>query len=255
MKTCGKCKIEKDNNDFTENQFWCKSCVKEYGRVYRENNKERIKKVNDQYYKDNYNRIKLSHKRYKEKFKEIIREKDKKYRDKNKHIKKAYNEKNKEAINKYKQDWQKENKIKIRDNKNKLRLKNKQLGMVDPQFKLYSTISSNIRTYIKKCGGSKQGKPCFKYLSYSKEELKNHIEGLMEPWMTWQNHGLYNPATWNDDDSSTWTWQLDHIIPHSHFHYTSMDDDDFKKCWSLNNLRPYSAKQNIIDGDRRKPIE
>ena len=30
--------------------------------------------------------------------------------------------------------------------------------------------------------------------------------------------------------------------------YTSMTDDNFKKCWSLNNLRPYSAKQNILDG-------
>jgi hypothetical protein len=29
-----------------------------------------------------------------------------------------------------------------------------------------------------------------------------------------------------------------------------MEDENFKKCWSLENLRPYSAKQNIIDGAR-----
>jgi hypothetical protein len=27
-----------------------------------------------------------------------------------------------------------------------------------------------------------------------------------------------------------------------------MEDDNFKKCWALNNLRPLSAKQNILDG-------
>jgi hypothetical protein len=30
-----------------------------------------------------------------------------------------------------------------------------------------------------------------------------------------------------------------------------MDDENFKKCWALENLRPYSAKQNIIDGVTR----
>ena len=56
---------------------------------------------------------------------------------------------------------------------------------------------------------------------------------------------------WDDNDISTWTWQLDHIIPQSKLSYTSMEDDNFKKCWDLSNLRPYSAKKNILDGDRR----
>ena len=29
-----------------------------------------------------------------------------------------------------------------------------------------------------------------------------------------------------------------------------MEDDNFKKCWALENLRPLSAKQNIVDGVR-----
>ena len=69
--------------------------------------------------------------------------------------------------------------------------------------------------------------------------------------MNWNNHGNYNPETWNDQDQSTWTWQLDHIKPHSKFRYLSMEDEEFKKCWSLNNLRPYSAKQNNKDKDFR----
>lgn len=69
--------------------------------------------------------------------------------------------------------------------------------------------------------------------------------------MNWANYGQYNASTWDDSDPSTWTWQIDHIIPRSKFTYESMKDSEFEKCWALNNLRPYSAKQNIIDGNRR----
>jgi hypothetical protein len=27
-----------------------------------------------------------------------------------------------------------------------------------------------------------------------------------------------------------------------------MEEESFKNCWKLNNLRPYSAKQNVLDG-------
>jgi len=66
--------------------------------------------------------------------------------------------------------------------------------------------------------------------------------------MTWNNQGVYNKNMWNDNDSSTWTWQIDHIIPHFTFKYISIEDENFKKCWALENLRPLSAKQNLLDG-------
>ena len=49
--------------------------------------------------------------------------------------------------------------------------------------------------------------------------------------------------TWNDNDQSTWTWNIDHIIPQSTLPYTSMDDEIFKKCWALENLRPLSQNK------------
>ena len=70
--------------------------------------------------------------------------------------------------------------------------------------------------------------------------------------MNWENHGIYDSETWDDNDQSTWTWQIDHIIPHSKFNYHSMKDKEFLECWDLKNLRPLSSKQNIIDGNRRK---
>ena len=77
---------------------------------------------------------------------------------------------------------------------------------------------------------------------------KKHLEKQFEPWMNWKNHGIYNLRTWDDNDRSTWTWQIDHIISHNKFEYISMEDAEFKKCWSLNNLRPLSSKQNWLDG-------
>lgn len=67
----------------------------------------------------------------------------------------------------------------------------------------------------------------------------------------WHNWGIYDKNKWDDNDQSTWTWQIDHIIPLSEFKYTSFEDESFKKCWALENLRPYSAKQNFIDGVMR----
>lgn len=69
--------------------------------------------------------------------------------------------------------------------------------------------------------------------------------------MNWNNHGQYRAEEWDDNDPSTWVWQIDHIIPQSDLPYDSMEHPNFKKCWSLDNLRPYSAKKNVIEGTRR----
>ena len=62
---------------------------------------------------------------------------------------------------------------------------------------------------------------------------------------------IYVAATWDDSDPATWTWQIDHIIPQSDLPYTSMTDYNFRRCWALENLRPFSAKQNQLDGVTR----
>jgi dynactin complex subunit len=120
----------------------------------------------------------------------------------------------------------------------------------DPVFKLRSIFSSCIATALKKTG-SKKSNSILQSLPYSILELKEHLEKQFEPWMTWENHGRYLSKSWKDEDQSTWTWQIDHIIPASTFKYTSLTDIEFQKCWSLDNLRPLSAKTNIIEGTQR----
>lgn len=117
-------------------------------------------------------------------------------------------------------------------------------------IKIRHAVSGSILQAIKRNGGKKNGS-ILDNLPYTINELKQHIESLFEPWMSWNNWGKYNPKTWDDNDKSTWTWHLDHIKAHVKFNYDSMEHPDFRKCWDLNNLRPYSAKDNIIDGARR----
>ena len=38
--------------------------------------------------------------------------------------------------------------------------------------------------------------------------------------------------------------EIDHIIPKSHFKYASTEDEEFKKCWALNNLQFLTIEDN-----------
>ncbi len=108
---------------------------------------------------------------------------------------------------------------------------------------------------LHKNGSSKNGSSILKHLPYTIEELKQYLELLFEPWMNWENHGKYNARTWIENDQSTWVWHLDHIIPQTYLPYTSMEDNNFKICWELENLRPYNAKKNVEEGNKRTDKE
>lgn len=150
---------------------------------------------------------------------------------------------NPEYIENYKKEYYQNNKEKIiaRVKKNTYKRRKE-----DPVFRLKTYISTRIATAI-----SKEGKTTLSILSYTLQELKEHLEKQFEYWMTWNNYGVYRTAIWDDNNPETWTWQLDHIIPHSRFNYSSVEDQTFKDCWALSNLRPYSSKQNLIDGNNR----
>ena len=107
----------------------------------------------------------------------------------------------------------------------------------NPEFRIRRRISSAIRKSL-----HKENKSINKLLPYSIQELKQHLEDQFEPWMNWKNYG---PANKNQK-----TWQIDHIIPQSKLPYLSFADDNFFKCWALNNLRPLEAIANIKKGNK-----
>lgn len=117
----------------------------------------------------------------------------------------------------------------------------------DPVRRLRGQMSKAIHASLK----SGQKFSITTYSPYSIQELKEHLENQFEPWMSWSNWGIYDPSIWDDNDTSTWKWQIDHIVPRSHFECSSVNDESFLKCWALSNLRPLNAKQNIIEGCRR----
>lgn len=95
----------------------------------------------------------------------------------------------------------------------------------------------------------------FDLVGYSRDKLKSYIESLFEPWMTWENWGKYDSKTWDNNNSSTWKWQIDHIIPISKFIITSAQSEKFKQCWALENLRPLSAKENILKSNKVEHVQ
>jgi hypothetical protein len=122
------------------------------------------------------------------------------------------------------------------------RIYKKQKRRTDSSFRLREVISSAVNKYIKLSGGSKNNNSILSYLPYNINELRKHIESLWEPWMNWGNYGKYN--------SNKKTWQMDHIIPQSKLPFTSLADENFLKCWELDNLRPLETIANIKKGNR-----
>ena len=128
------------------------------------------------------------------------------------------------------------------------RIRDRKRIATDPKYRLRKLVKRRIKHMLQ---GECSGESMLKYLDYTLKDLKLYLESQFEPWMNWNNWGTYDSRIWDDKDQSTWTWQIDHITPQSSFLYDSMDHPNFKKCWALENLRPFNAKQNVRDGNRR----
>jgi hypothetical protein len=236
-KYCPRCKLVKSINDFRKSkskwdglQTYCKLCQNEIKKQWELDNPEQHKENRRQGRKRTKTQIDEYSRQYHIGHKEEISER-----------KKEYYENNKDTIT-----------AKKRDNKEITNARDKKRKASDPVFKLRRSISTQIFLALKRAGSSKNGISCAKYLAYTIRDLKDHLQNLFEPWMNWKNWGTYNPKIWDDNDPTTWRWNIDHIIPQSDLPYISMEDDNFKKCWALDNLRPYSAKLNISEGPARK---
>jgi len=70
-------------------------------------------------------------------------------------------------------------------------------------------------------------------LGCSFEEFKTHLENQFEPWMNWENKGLYNKTR-------DYGWDIDHIIPIS----TANTTEDIIRLNHYTNLRPLCSYVN-----------
>ena len=128
---------------------------------------------------------------------------------KNRILKNNYTKNNKEKVNEQQRNYY----------HNKFKHTNKH------QFIWRSMLSSTLRRFGKKKEGY-----TIDLLGYSAKELKEHIETLFLPTMTWDNHGT--------------EWHIDHIKPVSSFDKNT----DVKIVCSLSNLQPLFITTREIDG-------
>jgi hypothetical protein len=155
---------------------------------------------------------------------------DKKWRDNNKEYlslkHKKWSEKNRDRLNDYHQKWREKNIDKHREYKRKYEKHRKD---TDPLYKLISNFRTAIYTVLKENNIIKFGH-YFDILQYTPEELINHLEKQFKDDMTWDNYGV---------------WHVDHKLPITSFDIQEMGDEEFMKCWCLDNLQPMWGEENI----------
>lgn len=102
----------------------------------------------------------------------------------------------------------------------------------DVGFNIRHRLRSLIRVTIK---NGREGKRMAEILGYTADDLKDHLERQFTKGMNWEKF-------------MSGEIHIDHIIPASKFKIASVEDDEFKACWSLSNLRPLWASENFSKG-------
>ena len=194
---------------------------------------------------ENKDKVRAARKRHVKKYSKKIKKEAKKYREEHPEYKKEWYKQHKVEAKEWWNNRSKEQKqAKAEYNKvwKKDRYKN------NNNYKIRCIISSAVRRSLK---GMKKGDSIKNILGYTIEELKEHLEHQFEDWMNWDNLGL----TANKEKE---TWQIDHIIPVNTFNIKEIGDEEFRKCWALDNLRPldsYINNRRPKDGSDIKGIE
>ena len=155
---------------------------------------------------------------------------DKKYYESNKEkISEYYSEwreNKKEHLKEYQKKWREDNRDKLRKTKRDYEKNRKDS---DPLYKLVANFRTAIWTVLKESNVDKYGH-YFDVLQYSPEELINHLEKQFKDDMTWDNYGI---------------WHVDHKLPITSFDIQEMGDEEFMRCWCLDNLQPMWGEENI----------
>lgn len=202
-----------------------KLAKKEYLRTYYLNNKEKLIEKKKAYYQENI-----------EKRKEYVlnnKEKIKLHRQK-------YYLNNKELVIKKQTDYSNANTNKIKTYQKEYRQKNKdkrncrerERNQNDPMYRLHNRIRMAIKDSLKQNGFRKTSKT-YEILGCSPQEFKEHLEAQFEPWMNWNNRGLYN-------GNANYGWDIDHIIPIS----SGLTEEDIIRLNHHTNLQPLCSYIN-----------
>lgn len=233
QKQCSRCgqvkcldKFHKSPKHLFGHHSVCSECRKDDGKRWNEINKEKKRKQ--------------SHDRYLKKVSEMEVKPVKRRKgldiDRNRATKRRLYESNKERYRELIKKWAKDHPDRVREIKRRFVSKHKRTT----QEKLNDCMRNGMNKSLK--NGSKSNRSWEKLVGYTVLELMKHIEKQFIGDMSWENHGD--------------VWHIDHIIPISAFNYETPEDIDFKKCWSMKNLRPLDSMENLIkNGKVQRPFQ
>lgn len=239
MKTCLKCNLSKNLNEFSKdiNRLdglfpYCKECKKTYQKIYYKINKNILLAEQKKYYKSNRSQILVRTAEYCKVNKDKKKKYDKIYTEKNREKRKQYrrqyfsNEMNREKKREY------DRKYRLSQNKHLLReyhasyKRNRRRH--DPLFKFIC----NARTRIYKIFiGIDKKISSGELLGCSLEQAKKHIEAMFQSGMGWNNYGK---------------WHIDHKMPLS----KANSIEELEKLCHYSNLQPLWAKDNLKKGNK-----
>jgi hypothetical protein len=245
-KACSKCSLIKEISEFYKDKriksgygAECKSCRSAKISLWQQANKDKCHQAQSRWKEKNRETLNArSRERYtKQAEAENIR--SKKWREDNPEKesirKKKWRKNNRDKWIECVVGWKKRNPERVAEISRKAREKRKSI----PKYQISKNISGGIRKSIQ----SKKARRHWEQLvGFTISQLMEHLERLFKPGMTWENYGTH--------------WHIDHKTPIAVFNFDKPEHIDFRLCWSLSNLQPLEAKENISKGAKiDKPFQ
>lgn len=238
-KRCTVCGLEKPLSEFYKDKRMtsgrtseCKECHKRQANNYYYNNWGKVREYQAEYLDTHRNEAKERNKQYiKNKVKEnpnYFKEQYQKYQEHQcqYHAERRQDEEYREYMKEYLNEYnQKPENIEHRNEYWRNRYRS------DIKFRLKQNIGNIMRASLL---NGKNNETVEKLLGYSLDDLIDYLESKFQENMSWINYG---------------EWHIDHKVPIAAFRYNSYEDEAFKKCWSLENLQPLWAKDNLRKKD------
>lgn len=231
MKSCNSCRTEKPLTEFYANKACldgragdCKDCAKARANAWYRANKERASAWGKQYRAENKEACVARAQKWAEE-----------NRDKSRKIKSEWKKRNPEVVRKHAREAARRNPEKQAARKLAYRAENRHVERAylqkrraeDPLQKLQDSMGNRFRDVLR----SNKGGRSWKVLAgYDCVQLKAHLESKFLPGMSWENYG---------------EWHIDHIRPVSSFDFSKDVDAAARACWSLENLQPLWASDNL----------
>lgn len=215
LKKCNKCEIEKPIGEFNK----AKNCRDGYRSTCKQCRSEQSK----QYRKDNIDKIRKIQRDYNLKNKERKRRYDKQYNADNIDRRREYIKQHSDEIKEKKRIYDQN----YKDRRNKLRAIRRQKDMA---YVLNNRMRAALNARLKR--GVKGGRVWNQLVGYSVDELIKRLKKTVPDGYKWED--VFNGSL-----------HIDHINPVAVHNYEKPEDEDFKRCWSLENLQLLPATENL----------